>query len=60
MGKWFDVWGVVVSITLTVLDFAIHSDTCKYGINPVCFFWCLKWAFLGLMWWIGCSMPDDK
>ena len=59
MWKALGIVGLLLGIAMTVVEFATHDLMCKYDMNPICFFWALKWAFLGFMWYLGATM-DDK
>lgn len=52
--------GLILGIIGTIIEFATHDLMCKYGMNPLCFFWALKWAFLGVMWWVASGIPDNE
>ena len=58
--KILGIFLLLLGIGGTVMEFCLHDILCKYDMNPLCFFWALKWAFLGFMCWVGCSMSDDE
>lgn len=50
----------VLGIAGTIVEFCLHDIMCEYDMNPLCFFWALKWAFLGCFALIGAVVPDGK
>lgn len=57
------IWGVIgfiMAVAMSILELATHDITCKYGMNPICFFWALRWAACGCVWLLGCFMWDKE
>ena len=59
---WAIVLGVIwfiAGIIVTSCELAWHDTICDYDMNPICFFWALRWAVVGGFGLIGCLLWDE-